>query len=62
MMKIMILILVIIQKVLKIQSRGVFLSSKKGILIDKLLKKHGIDYNADFFIKFIKKVLKQGIR
>ena len=24
-------------------------------MIDKLLKKHGIDYNADFFIKFIKK-------
>ena len=35
--------------------RSFSLSSKQGILIDKLLKKHGIDYNADFFIKFIKK-------
>tara|TARA_B100000035_G_scaffold314965_1_gene333219 strand:+ start:9333 stop:11666 length:2334 start_codon:yes stop_codon:yes gene_type:complete len=35
--------------------RSFSLSSKQRILIDKLLKKHGIDYNADFFIKFIKK-------
>ena len=35
--------------------RNFSLNSKQRISINKLLKKHGIDYDAGFFVKFIKK-------
>ena len=37
------------------KNKSFSLGPRQISLIDKLLKKHGIDYNADFFVKFIKK-------